>query len=134
MRGIQMDETTMYNFDRIIPAHAGNTGRVGADRQESKDHPRSCGEYWSSLAPLLSHLGSSPLMRGILRCLARSRCRNRIIPAHAGNTLPPSHIYLLLRDHPRSCGEYPPITPILSRYLGSSPLMRGILMMFPPCG
>ncbi len=71
-------------------------------------------------------LGSSPLMRGIHYTQAKILIKYRIIPAHAGNTLPCLVSDRAGQDHPRSCGEYKPIGTCGCTKRGSSPLMRGI--------
>ncbi len=66
-------------------------------------------------------------MRGILTVLLIYERGDRIIPAHAGNTLQALFYYVIFRDHPRSCGEYGIGEKANARIIGSSPLMRGIL-------
>ena len=50
----------------------------------------------------------------------------RIIPALAGNTVSGHGSGGQRPDHPRSRGEYPPVSTRLLQLLGSSPLSRGI--------
>ncbi len=71
----------------IIPAHAGNTLTTFDSPKVFKDHPRSCGEYAVVGVPAVVEEGSSPLMRGILKHPKGEQHYDRIIPAHAGNTL-----------------------------------------------
>ena len=87
MRGIPTTKSLCNWNDRIIPAHAGNTGKKESLLKRKKDHPRSCGEYITSDAHNHVQKGSSPLMRGIPFCLMVLVFGARIIPAHAGNTL-----------------------------------------------
>ena len=70
--------------------------------------------------------GSSPLMRGIQFFPLKRPIAFRIIPAHAGNTPYYAPVHFSVKDHPRSCGEYPSFQAIHPSYSGSSPLMRGI--------
>ena len=105
-RGILFTSDNVAATDRIIPALAGNTAISNHELRESKDHPRSRGEYLTSLvehalstdhprsrgeycpshSAVGNRSGSSPLSRGIRR-VARRRCTRRgIIPALAGNT------------------------------------------------
>ena len=89
------------------------------------DHPRACGENELSLRLRLSGRGSPPRMRGKQLSCSQAAMEYGITPAHAGktglNTLPS----LLLRDHPRACGEN--CLGITSRRVrqGSPPRMRG---------
>ena len=46
-------------------------------------------------------------MRGTLVKRAAIGDGDGIIPAHAGNTLRPSHASSMHGDHPRACGEHP---------------------------
>ena len=91
---------------RIIPAHAGNSRQYTLCSRRSTDHPRACGELSTVHSLQSSQYGSSPRMRGTLdstlsavvavhpRACGNSRqytlC-DRIIPAHAGNSLPKNH-------------------------------------------
>lgn len=54
-------------------------------------------------------------------------CNFRITPTRAGNTLSTHHFSILIKDHPRSRGEYN--SPVSESLLisGSPPLTRGIL-------
>ena len=91
-----------------------------------QDHPRSCGEYHIVTSMSTRKVGSSPLMRGILNRNRMCCPSGRIIPAHAGNTLKTFGESKVVKDHPRSCGEYSKREPFPSHGRGSSPLMRGI--------
>ena len=72
--------------------------------------------------------GSSPLARGILnRCVCKSYI-SRIIPACAGNTKSDKYCQNLYWDHPRLCGEYAEGMALKDCLIGSSPLVRGILL------
>ena len=64
-------------------------------------------------------------MRGTPISGNRKRCRNGIIPAHAGNTASVAVKPLCVRDHPRACGEHPVAKLAPDRPMGSSPRMRG---------
>ena len=131
----------------IIPALAGNTRAShpclhrGPDHPRSRgeytneinvgqcvlpDHPRSRGEYLLWLTTVPVHVGSSPLSRGILFRSEVFVEGPGIIPALAGNTKSPTPTPPVIRDHPRSRGEYAIPAAISSSYMGSSPLSRGI--------
>ena len=49
----------------------------------------------------------------------------RIIPAHAGNSVPESLPQQIESDHPRACGELLPECFCSTTHHGSSPRMRG---------
>ena len=71
--------------------------------------------------------GSSPLSRGIHWLVYGAIMCTRIIPALAGNTTWTLSAPLVVRDHPRSRGEYRTRNPSGGFVSGSSPLSRGLL-------
>ena len=73
----------------------------------SPDHPRACGELLSITEDGNEESGSSPRMRGTLLDIVGPLCFHRIIPAHAGNSLPSVPAFGSHADHPRACGELP---------------------------
>ena len=78
---------------RLIPAHAGKTRRRPCNRRRAAAHPRSRGENpWRSWVTRASR-GSSPLTRGKLSSPCDRSQRGRLIPAHAGKTLPDMRFY-----------------------------------------
>ena len=79
--------------DRLIPAHAGKTllrKRMGG---AAAAHPRSRGENTRSWSDVTALAGSSPLTRGKPQLLADGIVQARLIPAHAGKTLPDMRFY-----------------------------------------
>ena len=74
--------------------------------------------------------GSSPLSRGIPGKDVPKRKVTGIIPALAGNTAPDSGPTWIYPDHPRSRGEYVVARKGLPGLIGSSPLSRGIRMVW----
>ena len=78
--------------------------------------------------------GSSPRMRGTLRPAQRLRGVLGIIPAYAGNTKRLRQRMRSLRDHPRVCGEHLAKRNSPRRTSGSSPRMRGTLLLGRPHG
>ena len=109
----------------LIPAHAGKTSRCVTSNMLAAAHPRSRGENLVHFAGDVRECGSSPLTRGKRISLSQTRCKKRLIPAHAGKT------YLALSDqvqkaaHPRSRGENPVFVTVNVHASGSSPLTRG---------
>ena len=90
------------------------------------DHPRSRGVYIKSGADTLWSGGSSPLARGLPRSGPARPSPWRIIPARAGFTRRRMETSHPLPDHPRSRGVYTFVNGITDKYLGSSPLARGL--------
>ena len=70
-------------------------------------------------------------MRGVSKAKLSQAPWRGIIPAHAGSIEPFDVCITILRDHPRSCGEYAHYRPRRAAALGSSPLMRGVLFDMP---
>ena len=87
MRGKQPGDVIPLVPKRIIPAHAGQTRthRDGAER--TMDHPRACGANDRFYAITERYNGSSPRMRGKRRPYRPASDIQRIIPAHAGQTV-----------------------------------------------
>ena len=125
MRGTRLLGEQRVDHDRIIPAHAGNSAPSTSRPSRHADHPRACGELGSrSPGPRFS-VGSSPRMRGTLNPEDPDSYLSRIIPAHAGNSLPSRLHEGVGSDHPRACGELPFGLTSVSGTTGSSPRMRG---------
>ena len=93
--------------------------------QYHRDHPRVCGEHMVGTGTCSKYWGSSPRMRGTRRLSAAYRCYLGIIPAYAGNTVFPRTQFLVVRDHPRVCGEHICSALAVPVAKGSSPRMRG---------
>ena len=113
----------------IIPAYAGNTIAVNILMFPFWDHPRVCGEHRSMSCRMVGLLGSSPRMRGTHPHAARNRHGQGIIPAYAGNTESTLCGEHSARDHPRVCGEHQPRSRRTQDRPGSSPRMRGTLII-----
>ena len=89
----------------ITPAHAGKSGRSLVLNSLDKDHPRACGEKWTSNDFTVGSQGSPPRMRGKDGNFTAAADHRRITPAHAGKS----------EGHPhRRRGDH-----------GSPPRMRG---------
>ena len=110
---------------RLIPAHAGKTGRRALRSSPQSAHPRSRGENVAHRRTDSSSAGSSPLTRGKHVWSPSRGSARRLIPAHAGKTIPYAVGVAYCRAHPRSRGENISATPISRPSRGSSPLTRG---------
>ena len=93
-----------------------------------------CGEHYVQAPTRSERMGSSPHVRGTLNNRARATRVTGIIPACAGNTYVPSVPIGRCRDHPRMCGEHWNRWGTATSSLGSSPHVRGTLMMRPSSG
>ena len=125
MRGKPGHVISMTMAIRIIPAHAGQTSGHPAWSVPGTDHPRACGANMVASMVLDGNAGSSPRMRGKPYPEDNEPIKNRIIPAHAGQTTCSSLSMFSLPDHPRACGanRYANMSGV--GFPGSSPRMRG---------
>ena len=85
-RGKQLRRVGVNVNRRLIPAHAGKTGRCGQSVFVRAAHPRSRGENAGDRPLSARPRGSSPLTRGKRVATWESSHRPRLIPAHAGKT------------------------------------------------
>ena len=90
---------------RLIPAHAGKTGRRDSGRVWQAAHPRSRGENPAARRRVLIKHGSSPLTRGKHAVPLQALQVLGLIPAHAGKTRWFRSGIMWPRAHPRSRGE-----------------------------
>ena len=133
----------------IIPACAGSTRSTTARSPGIRDHPRMCGEHQFVDGFPGGQKGSSPHVRGARTRRHGQRQRQGIIPACAGSTSCGSGLPLGSRDHPRMCGEHlstknrasvsgdhprmcgehNPVVNTATGSAGSSPHVRGTLVL-----
>ena len=125
MRGKLFSFQLGHDAVRIIPAHAGQTCAARSTTPNNADHPRACGANIRPSESCLQRNGSSPRMRGKRPFYRKKGFKNRIIPAHAGQTWGYCNCSRCRKDHPRACGA----NEIVGRFgrfgRGSSPRMRG---------
>ncbi|RYP99498.1 hypothetical protein PG22506_1225 [Bifidobacterium pseudolongum subsp. globosum] len=125
MRGKRRAGRAVTSHRRIIPAHAGQTGRLESKHFQVADHPRACGANCRSDIPPHGGIGSSPRMRGKLFFDTALFSLVRIIPAHAGQTIRLLLLRVYRSDHPRACGANAAHCGKPAFGYGSSPRMRG---------
>ena len=124
MRGAPAVKLVEEEPVRIIPADAGSTHRQFRKLAIWEDHPRRCGEH---VPP--ESLMCMQQMRGALGLLRKNVRPNGIIPADAGSTVYGSADVVAYLDHPRGCGEHPGLMGLPGSCGGSSPRMRGALLV-----
>ena len=125
-RGLRVAGTVGWCSPGIIPARAGFTTRCARRRRAAGDHPRSRGVYTLLPSGSFPYSGSSPLARGLLHVAGPLGRRFRIIPARAGFTKLTLALSPYMWDHPRSRGVYGAGALVVSGFMGSSPLARGL--------
>ena len=109
----------------ITPAYAGKSSKLFSFSLLCQDHPRLCGEKFSSCFHHVEQAGSPPPMRGKALRVSLYSFRARITPAYAGKSLFCRASHFVKWDHPRLCGEKFGINFNPFTYTGSPPPMRG---------
>ena len=109
----------------ITPACAGKSSASSSSVHRSRDHPRVCGEKYQKHIDMLQATGSPPRVRGKGRRRPRRFLRQGITPACAGKSGMNFPRRLLLRDHPRVCGEKGTGLEPFKGSMGSPPRVRG---------
>ena len=64
-------------------------------------------------------------MRGKVAAYAKEKGVQRITPAYAGKSYHARYVVIIIRDHPRVCGEKQILTYARMGSAGSPPRMRG---------
>ena len=105
MRGKRLTVSADGPAPGLIPAHAGKTCSSNERSIRFRAHPRACGENDAMMITIRPPAGSSPRMRGKLLNQIYAHCEARLIPAHAGKTVPFVVVHGMPRAHPRACGE-----------------------------
>ena len=113
----------------IIPACAGSTFVWHCHVHLCRDHPRMCGEHDEGRADIKKPPGSSPHVRGAPIIFEAEQRWHGIIPACAGSTLTSGRSRPPRWDHPRMCGEHVLLILLSPFVLGSSPHVRGALLV-----
>ena len=117
---------------RIIPASAGQTTSSNQAAAPATDHPRECGAN-EQMPDLYNEMdGSSPRVRGKPAVYLEIPVLDRIIPASAGQTSCRNGVWEPTADHPRECGANPRLRAIGPICCGSSPRVRGKLVVHQP--
>ena len=116
----------------IIPARAGSTVASASRQSRRMDHPRSRGVYRTIRSRCARSPGSSPLARGLRSPSGGWGGRGGIIPARAGSTQGGEDVPGVGEDHPRSRGVYSMWQTLTTISHGSSPLARGLQVLYVP--
>ena len=110
---------------RITPACAGKSLTCFLGTVPSEDHPRLCGEKNIVVLKGEQKLGSPPLVRGKVSSISYTPPSYGITPACAGKSIDNDTSSLLVKDHPRLCGEKKVSNLSIGKEKGSPPLVRG---------
>ena len=120
-----------YQQPGITPAYAGKSNDIEDVYRIKWDHPRLCGEKYTSQTPRPLHIGSPPPMRGKVVCFKKQVSGCGITPAYAGKSFFVRPRFSRSRDHPRLCGEKTGNRLKYNFTIGSPPPMRGKVQQFP---
>ena len=91
--------------DGITPAYAGKRVLVSIALMRLGDHPRVCGEKTIDVGVAVQKAGSPPRMRGKGMVHRAQHRPAGITPAYAGKSYHSRYMVIIIRDHPRVCGE-----------------------------
>ena len=89
----------------ITPAYAGKSKQFNVMLGTRRDHPRLCGEKDQREQPHIVEQGSPPPMRGKVSIRWNLLRYSGITPAYAGKSSRPVPDSVIVKDHPRLCGE-----------------------------
>ena len=84
MRGKGAGREPAAGKQRITPAYAGKSGHAINPNVCGQDHPRVCGEKFTTLHGENDFWGSPPRMRGKGNMPKNTKYSTRITPAYAG--------------------------------------------------
>ena len=129
VRGTVVSGESPPEKKRFIPACAGNSAPRSVLPRQPPVHPRVCGEQCSTVCFAASASGSSPRVRGTVVESSPSRGVGRFIPACAGNRKSKRTRCVSATVHPRVCGEQCPTSSTGQHTSGSSPRVRGTVLV-----
>ena len=125
LRGSPGEPVDRHRHRGVIPAPAGQPGRLRREPDKYMGHPRTCGAAGVDSTTRRSRDGSSPHLRGSLVAAAELKIDARVIPAPAGQ---PTLIWpwrSSFSGHPRTCGAAGASAAGWTIPYGSSPHLRG---------
>ena len=105
VRGKHVRTSSDGIYEGITPACAGKTLSSSAASRFSRDHPRVCGENDFTIFSNDEGKGSPPRVRGKRGDTKEKHGCPGITPACAGKTCLHMRFGMIMRDHPRVCGE-----------------------------
>ena len=106
VRGPQKEVSDYGFYMGITPACAGTTALWFHLPMIQWDHPRMCGDHSKCLHSSSSRQGSPPHVRGPHVTSYVLLTVFGITPACAGTTVLVAILRLVIRDHPRMCGDH----------------------------
>ena len=128
VRGTGLSDSAHRTPVRITPACAGNSPCSHSCRAPARDHPRVCGEQFSTLRENLGLWGSPPRVRGTDLPRLIQLAVFWITPACAGNSQTIHLLQIRQKDHPRVCGEQGNAWVGDNAQVGSPPRVRGTVI------
>ncbi len=129
MRGTVLFKQLIRESYRFIPTDAGNGHRFYVQVLCNPVHPHRCGERAYIVSVFVTIPGSSPQMRGTEACVYTLKENSRFIPTDAGNGNSGEPLPAITPVHPHRCGERSKLPVNQSKSTGSSPPMRGTVVV-----
>ena len=124
--GVSASWTLTASWQRFIPTPVGSILDSRHQSYLCSVHPHACGEYWTFLAHLERHYGSSPRLWGVYPVCNIQRRFKRFIPTPVGSILNGCWDDIYQPVHPHACGEYEGQAMALLHKVGSSPRLWGV--------
>src|SRR5690554_4710723 len=106
VRGPPPSLSDNQNSSGITPACAGTTLTLPRVYPMHWDHPRMCGDHQEQIDGSITTWGSPPHVRGPRKKGDEVYQERGITPACAGTTVDTIALSVILRDHPRMCGDH----------------------------
>ena len=125
VRGKACTRLVLLCYMGITPACAGKSTPFVVILLCIRDHPRVCGEKHTQNTDTNQTEGSPPRVRGKARLVLLCCMAPGITPACAGKSYSFLRMAVVVRDHPRVCGEKAISVTPFTENSGSPPRVRG---------
>ena len=125
MRGCSLKRLHEGQLFKVVPAHAGMFPAARDTPIFLASGPRACGDVPKLDLITFYYVKWSPRMRGCSQRIGRSRCKDLVVPAHAGMFPKQGCSWIETWRGPRACGDVPGEDGEPHERVLWSPRMRG---------